>query len=236
MQYQNPKFKNKRRRKRRQKKLTSDNYFPTESVIYKEHKKNFPEPNRNPNLNSEFNNRTIQNVKPQTHSVRTQSAVCYYSNHCKYSKELLDEINRFNIKSNKIKLYCIDNNRSNLPSLLKNVPTIIDGSTPYVGEAAFDFLTNIVKGESVNVMAVNVGVASSFSDTFVSLKGDDGFSENTNLNSSNFSSIDYNDFGINTIEEKKNPKVVGNSNNLMRKMEEMKIMRAKEFEQSMKRD
>jgi hypothetical protein len=230
MQFPNPKFKNKKRRRRR-KKITNDNYFPTENNMntYQQPKTSFPEPNRNPNLNSEYSDRSTPKVKPQVHNVRTQAAICYYSNHCKYSKELLEEINRFNIKENKIQLYCIDNNRNNLPSILKSVPTIIDGSTPYIGESAFDFLTKIVKGESINVMAVNSGVASSFSDTFVSLEGDDGFSQNTDLNSSNFSSIDYNEFSINTIKQKENNIVNTTGNDLMRKMEEMKQMRAQDF-------
>ncbi len=228
MQFPNPKFKNKRRRRRR-KKLTNENYFPTENNIYQQPKESFPEPNRNPNLNSEYSDRSTPKITPQTHNIRTKAATCYYSNHCKYSKELLEEINRFNIKENKIQLYCIDNNRNNLPSILKSVPTIIDSSIPYIGEAAFDFLTNIVKGESINVMAVNSGVASSFSDTFVSLEGDDGFSKNTDLNSSNFSSIDYNDFSINTIKQKENNTVNITGNDLMRKMEEMKQMRAQDF-------
>ena len=239
MQYPKPKFRNKQRR-RRKKKITNDNYFPTENSSYKQSKTSFPEPNRNPNLNAESADRSVPKIPQKVHTVRTQPAICYYSNHCKYSKELLEEINRFNIKENKIQLYCIDNNRNNLPSLLKSVPTIIDNSIPYVGESAFDLLTNIVKGDSVNVMAVNSGIASSFSDTFVSLEGDDGFSQNTDLNSSNFSSIDYSDFSINTIKQKDNNNNNNNNinnmggNDLMRKMEEMKQMRAKEFQQSRK--
>jgi len=231
MQFPNPQFKNKRRR--RKKKLTSNNYFPTENNKNQQSNNIFPEPNRNPNLNLNSNsteNRTLPNLKPKKHNVRTQPAICYYSNHCKYSKELIEEISRFNIKENKIKLFCIDNNRSNLPSILKNVPTIIDSSKQYIGEDAFNFLTNIVKGESVNVMAVNSGVASSFSDTFVSLDGNDGFSKNTDLNSASFSSIDGNNFSINTIKQKEND-VSLPQNDLIRKMEEMKMMRAKEFKE-----
>ena len=160
-----------------------------------------PPPNRNPNLNTGGENKKSFPVTTQTQNIRTQQAQCYYSNQCKYCKELLEEINRFNIKSDKIILINIDKNRKNLQPLVQRVPTILDrnDSKIYVGEEAFTFITNIVKESTVNVMAVNTGVAASFSETFVSLDGD-GFSNDACLDSANFSStVSYTHLTLPTI-------------------------------------
>ena len=88
------------------------------------------------------------------------------------------------------------------PPQIQRVPTIFDrnDSKIYIGEDAFTFITNIIKQSTVNVMAVNTGVAASFSETFVSLDGNDGFSNEACLDSANFSSV--NDMShINIINE-----------------------------------
>ena len=50
---------------------------------------------------------------------------CYYSNHCEYSKELVNEIFKFKVE-NKIELVCVDkvNIKHNLPKYITEVPTI----------------------------------------------------------------------------------------------------------------
>tara|TARA_B100000929_G_scaffold105498_1_gene83526 strand:+ start:13878 stop:14531 length:654 start_codon:yes stop_codon:yes gene_type:complete len=189
-----------------------------------------PPPNRNPNLNTGGENKKSFPVTTQTQNIRTQQAQCYYSNQCKYCKELLEEINRFNIKSDKIILINIDKNRKNLPPQVQRVPTILDrnDSKIYVGEEAFTFITNIVKESTVNVMAVNTGVAASFSETFVSLDGD-GFSNDACLDSANFSSI--NDMShINIINEKKENNQF-NGNDFAQKLEELQQSRQNEIKQ-----
>ena len=189
-----------------------------------------PPPNRNPNLNTGGKNKKSFPVTTQTQNIRTQQAQCYYSNQCKYCKELLEEINRFNIKSDKIILINIDENRKNLPPQVQRVPTILDrnDSKIYVGEEAFTFITNIVKESTVNVMAVNTGVAASFSETFVSLDGD-GFSNDACLDSANFSSI--NDMShINIINEKKENNQF-NGNDFAQKLEELQQSRQNEIKQ-----
>ncbi len=189
-----------------------------------------PPPNRNPNLNTGGENKKSFPVTTQTQNIRTQQAQCYYSNQCKYCKELLEEINRFNIKSDKIILINIDENRKNLPPQVQRVPTILDrnDSKIYVGEEAFTFITNIVKESTVNVMAVNTGVAASFSETFVSLDGD-GFSNDACLDSANFSSI--NDMShINIINEKKENNQF-NGNDFAQKLEELQQSRQNEIKQ-----
>ena len=191
---------------------------------------NLPPPNRNPNLNTGGENKKSFPVTTQTQNIRTQQAQCYYSNQCKYCKELLEEINRFNIKSDKIILINIDKNRKNLPPQVQRVPTILDrnDSKIYVGEEAFTFITNIVKESTVNVMAVNTGVAASFSETFVSLDGD-GFSNDACLDSANFSSI--NDMShINIINEKKENNQF-NGNDFAQKLEELQQSRQNEIKQ-----
>jgi hypothetical protein len=189
-----------------------------------------PPPNRNPNLNTGGENKKSFPVTTQTQNIRTQQAQCYYSNQCKYCKELLEEINRFNIKSDKIILINIDENRKNLPPQVQRVPTILDrnDSKIYVGEEAFTFITDIVKESTVNVMAVNTGVAASFSETFVSLDGD-GFSNDACLDSANFSSI--NDMShINIINEKKENNQF-NGNDFAQKLEELQQSRQNEIKQ-----
>lgn len=189
-----------------------------------------PPPNRNPNLNTGGENKKSFPVTTQTQNIRTQQAQCYYSNQCKYCKELLEEINRFNIKSDKIILINIDENRKNLPPQVQRVPTILDrnDSKIYVGEEAFTFITNIVKESTVNIMAVNTGVAASFSETFVSLDGD-GFSNDACLDSANFSSI--NDMShINIINEKKENNQF-NGNDFAQKLEELQQSRQNEIKQ-----
>ena len=190
---------------------------------------NLPPPNRNPNLNTGGENKKSFPVTNQTQNIRTQYAECYYSNQCKYSKELLEEINRFNIQSDKIILINIDENRKNLPPQVQRVPTILDrnDSKIYVGEEAFTFITDIVKESTVNVMAVNTGVAASFSETFVSLDGD-GFSNDACLDSANFSSVD--DMAhINIINEKKDNQFIGND--FAQKLEELQKSRQNDVKQ-----
>jgi glutaredoxin-related protein len=190
-----------------------------------------PPPNRNPNLNTGGENKKSFPVTKQTQNIRTRYAECYYSNQCKYCKELLEEINRFNIGSDKIVLINIDENRKNLPPQIQRVPTILDrdDSKIYVGEEAFTFITNMIKQSTVNVMAVNTGVAASFSETFVTLDGNDGFSNNACLDSANFSSV--NDMGhINIINEKKeNDQFIGND--FAQKLEELQQSRQNDIKQ-----
>ena len=117
-----------------------------------------------------------------------------------------------------------------MPPQVQRVPTILDrnDSKIYVGEEAFTFITNIVKESTVNVMAVNTGVAASFSETFVSLDGD-GFSNDACLDSANFSSI--NDMShINIINEKKENNQF-NGNDFAQKLEELQQSRQNEIKQ-----
>jgi|TARA_B110000914_G_C15474228_1_gene452258 glutaredoxin-related protein len=190
-----------------------------------------PPPNRNPNLNTGGENKKSFPVTKQTQNIRTRYAECYYSNQCKYCKELLEEINRFNIRSDKIVLINIDENRKNIPPQIQRVPTIFDrdDSKIYVGEEAFTFITNMIKQSTVNVMAVNTGVAASFSETFGTLDGNDGFSNNACLDSANFSSV--NDMGhINIINEKKeNDQFIGND--FAQKLEELQQSRQNDIKQ-----
>ena len=194
------------------------------------HISNMPPANRNPNLNTSYKEKKTFPVQPKQHVIRTKPAKCYYSNHCKYSKELLDEIKRFNIESSQISLICIDKNRNIIPKIVTNVPTIVDhlDSGLYVGEKAFEFVTNIVKGSTVNVMAVNAGVAANFSETFVTLDKN-GFSNEASLNSGNFSDINHSSFRINTINE--NDKMSNNNNNdLSRKMDDLLKSRTEDLQ------
>lgn len=87
----------------------------------------------------------------------------------------------------------------------------------------------MIKQSTVNVMAVNTGVAASFSETFVTLDGNDGFSNNACLDSANFSSV--NDMGhINIINEKKeNDQFIGND--FAQKLEELQQSRQNDIKQ-----
>jgi len=192
---------------------------------------NLPPPNRDPNLNTGGENKKSFPVTNQSQKIRTQHAQCYYSEQCKYSKELLEEINRFNIGNDKIILINIDENRRNLPPQIQRVPTILDmnDSQIYVGEEAFTFITNLIKQSSVNVMAVNTGVAASFSETFVTLDGKDGFSESACLDSANFSSI--NDMShISLVNERTGDnQIIGND--FAQKLEELQKSRQNDVKQ-----
>jgi len=214
--YRNRNKKNLRRRKKRKEQIAKD--F------------NLPPPNRNPNLNTGTENKPSFPATNQTQNIRTKYAECYYSNQCKYSKELLEEIQRFNIKSDKIRLINIDQNRKNLPPQIQRVPTIFDrnDSKIYVGEDAFTFITNIIKQSTVNVMAVNTGVAASFSETFVSLDGNDGFSNEACLDSANFSSV-HDMSHINIINEKNDNHSLGND--FAQKLEELQKSRQNDIKQ-----
>ena len=220
-----PKTENKKLRRRRKRitkrKIKIDPFNESSFQSTNSHISSIPPPNRNPNLNTSYKEKKAFPVQSKQHVIRTKAAKCYYSNHCKYSKELLDEIKRFNIESSQISLICIDKNRNIIPKIVTSVPTIVDhlGSGLYIGEKAFEFVTNIVKGSTVNVMAVNAGVAANFSETFVTLDKD-GFSNEASLNSGNFSDINHSTFKINTINE--NDKMSNNNNNdLSRKMDDL---------------
>ena len=189
---------------------------------------NMPEPNRNPNLNTGENNQKSFPATTQTQNIRTRPAICYYSSFCQYSNELVDEIKRFNISDKSIQLICIDKNRKNLPPQITRVPTIFENNKIYVDEEAFTFITNIVKQSTINVMAVNTGVAASFSETFVSLEGNDGFSESACLDSANFSSIDDNSH-IHMINEKKDSNNNTQSSDFAQRLEELQKSRANDI-------
>ena len=203
--------KNKRNRKKKNRQKISEKF-------------NIPPPNRNPNLNTGQNNQKSFPSNTQKQDIRTQPAICYYSSFCPHSKELLDEIQRFNISNKLLKLICIDNDRNNLPPQIQRVPTIFDNNKMYINEEAFTFITNIVKQGTVNVMAVNTGVAASFSETFVSLDGNDGFSTDACLDSANFSSVNNNSH-IHIIDERKEPNNI-HSSDFVKKLEELQKNRA----------
>ena len=119
--------------------------------------------------------------------------ICYYSQHCEYSKELINEIFKFKAE-NKIELLCVDNAhiKKKLPKYITDVPTIVNikNKNLYVGDKnCKEIVFKIIKGNPV--LAFNTGICGTFSKKYTSLNKND----NSNINSYNYSSInDKDDF------------------------------------------
>jgi hypothetical protein len=67
--------------------------------------------------------------------------VLFYSNKCIHCKNLMNQMNKNNIKS-KFNFFCIDDNYNKIPSSIKSVPSILfkDNNTILVGKSVFNWL------------------------------------------------------------------------------------------------
>ena len=163
---------------------------------------------------------------PPNHTKIRKKYKCYYSNHCEYSKELLNEIFKFKIE-NKIELVCVDkiNVKNNLPEYITEVPTIVNIKKKkiYIGDKyCKDLVFKIIKGNPV--LAFNTGICGTFSKKYTSLDE----TENTNINSSEYSSINSQD---NSIQIQNTEQISDNidRDDLSKRLQELEIEREKDI-------
>ena len=115
--------------------------------------------------------------------------IIYYSNFCPNCKDLLKELDNDSLINNFQKI-CIDEIKTELPSFLKEVPTIIvpDYNEPLVGINAFKWIKWKLQQDDNNIVKkdLNPYNNSSFSNAYSSLE------DNNNLhfdNNSNFTNL-----------------------------------------------
>ena len=73
----------------------------------------------------------------------------FYSNYCSYCKQLLELLEKKNVKAKFIPI-CVDNRHLNLPKSIQQVPTMIVDNKFYVGQQCFDYIMKTYKDEQIN--------------------------------------------------------------------------------------
>jgi len=103
--------------------------------------------------------------------------VLFYSNYCNFSKEILGEITKRNIRDLFV-LICVDQNRYNIPSFVDRVPLIVTTQKQIVtDDDVLTFITELHKHHgSTEISAYTVGTSriGMFSDQYSFIEEDSG--------------------------------------------------------------
>ena len=73
----------------------------------------------------------------------------FYSNYCSYCKQLMELLEKKNLKMAFIPI-CIDNPSLKLPSSITEVPTLLQRGKLYIGEKAFEYILSTHNGSNID--------------------------------------------------------------------------------------
>lgn len=171
----------------------------------------------------------------------------FYSNYCQYSKNLIEEITKANIRDEFL-LVCIDSNNYNIPKFVTKVPMIFSKTENriYVEDEIVQYINNVAnskKNSSTNNQNVEyysqVEMDSKFSDnfsflndenqkrSFVFLNEDDTFNDNIIKQSAQLKDDNQNNKLDSSAIEKYMMKRDSDFNNAMQTMQTMQTMQRK---------
>lgn len=97
----------------------------------------------------------------------SQKHALFYSNYCKYSKELIDTITKRNVKHLFV-FVCVDDNRYTLPKVVDRVPMIITMNKAVVSdESLLKFVNTLTQAteESISPFTIQ-NMGNTYSDSF----------------------------------------------------------------------
>ena len=73
--------------------------------------------------------------------------ILFYSNYCQHSKICLDKVNKSNLRNDVI-FFCVDENRSKIPSFITCVPTFLTSNKDIIhGQPLFRYLDSQIKNQ-----------------------------------------------------------------------------------------
>lgn len=111
-----------------------------------------------------------------------QKDILFYSNLCDFSKEVVQAINKYQIKD-KFMLVCVDNKNLKLPPFVDRVPLIYTVSRKlFADDNLMNYLQSMVESSSLQPYALVGTNTSSYSENFSYIEGGDGFSEDCSRN------------------------------------------------------
>lgn len=142
--------------------------------------------------------------------------ILFYSNYCNYCKQFNDNLNKYQDIKNKLHLFCIDNNREKVPTIIKSVPSILTKEKKILtGKDVFNWFEQQQQHQQKEIDDPlawhNNEMGSAFSDHYSFLEADtaaEGLGGNSIAHSFSFLNSNLNsnisNGGINTPQEKNN--------------------------------
>jgi hypothetical protein len=111
-----------------------------------------------------------------------QKDILFYSNLCDFSKEVISDIAKYNIKD-KFMMVCVDNRTYNLPPFVDRVPLIYTVSKKlFADENLINYIKSKIETSSLqpySLVGTNTGA---YSENFSFLDNGDGFTEDCGRN------------------------------------------------------
>lgn len=111
-----------------------------------------------------------------------QKDILFYSNLCDFSKEVLQNIAKYQIKD-KFLLVCVDNKNLKLPPFVDRVPLIYTVSKKlFADENLMNYLQSMVESTSLQPYALVGTNTNAYSENFSFIEDTDGYTEDCSRN------------------------------------------------------